>query len=377
MRRHACARAAPLSAQYQRRVCIAPSPHLASRPSSHPRSAFLQFRRPYWRPPHLSASGHPSSTPSQHIPMSEEQNKDRSLADLVRDLSLSPSTAAARIEELCIARVQEASAKAANDADANHDAGTPGLESFLYDLWSAVIHMAEEDEAHHARLLDLLAELKKTKKQDWRVYSTPASLSELSTFGWIVRDFFESPQVDMGGEPVRSTPEDAELFAEDHTGADATPRARAFTDARQRYLRLQRFLARTWAAGLWPCADFALWMLRDALEYGPKEVTAWQRRFPRALIIEVAAQWAVFAGREMYACREVMGPNGNPEWPRNAGAPGRGGPRWKGVDGYDPERWRLWKETFAKIAEEGERENVRKAAREAAEAMAKVEEDSA
>ncbi|KAL1725702.1 hypothetical protein EV714DRAFT_287720 [Schizophyllum commune] len=289
--------------------------------------------------------------------MSDKRLKDASPAELVRDLSLSTSGAAARIEELCVYRVKEAKAKQNADAtgdasdrntdasDRNTDASdsntdTPGLESFLYELWSEVVKMAQEDDMYHARLLEILAELKKTENADlkktesnWRVWGAPASLSELSTFGAVARDAFEG-----------------------------------------RFLRLHLFLAHVWAAGLWPCADLALWTMRDALEYAPDHSS--YKRVPRALKVEAAAQWAVHAGRAMYECKEIMGPKGNADWPANAGAPGRGGDKWKGVDGYDAARWRLWREEFGRIAgEEGEQEDVRRAAKEAAEAMRKVEED--
>lgn len=151
--------------------------------------------------------------------MSDKRLKDASPAELVRDLALSTSGAAARIEELCVFRVEEAKAKVRNsntpgsldsdtsvqqstDAPASegdaHDSDTPGLESFLYELWSEVVKMAQEDDMYHARLLEILAELKKTEnaelkksESNWRVWGAPAGLSELSTFGAVARDAFE------------------------------------------------------------------------------------------------------------------------------------------------------------------------------------------
>ena len=187
-------------------------------------------------------------------------------------------------------------------------------------------------------------------------------------------DPLPAPKVEINGKVIRTTPEDASLFASDATDA-ADERTLAFTAARQRFLRLHLFLAHVWAAGLWPCADLALWTMRDTLEYEPNHPT--YKRVPRALKVEAATQWAVHAGRAMYECKEIMGPKGNADWPANAGAPGRGGDKWEGVDGYDAARWILWREEFGRIAgEEGERENVRRAAKEAVEAMRKVEEES-
>ncbi|KAI4293826.1 hypothetical protein K525DRAFT_363968 [Schizophyllum commune Loenen D] len=392
MRRHACAHRARLSAQYRRTVSL-PCSFLL-----RPPSVILQ------KPPLLGrcfalSSSHPSSStstghilrsyihilPPPPIPtptMSDKRLKDASPAELVRDLALSTSGAAARIEELCVYRVEEAKAKNTNAPASEGDANdTPGFEPFLYELWSEVVKMAQEDDMYHARLLEILAELKKTEnaelkktESNWRVWGAPAGLSELSTFGAVARDAFEAPKVEINGKVIRTTPEDASLFASDATD-NTDARTLAFTAARRRFLRLHLFLAHVWAAGLWPCADLALWTMRDALEYAPDHSS--YKRVPRALKVEAAAQWAVHAGRAMYECKEIMGPKGNADWPANAGAPGRGGDKWDGVDGYDAARWRLWREEFGRIAgEEGEGENVRRAAEEAAEAMRRVEEES-
>ncbi|TRM67184.1 hypothetical protein BD626DRAFT_535134 [Schizophyllum amplum] len=319
--------------------------------------------------------------------LSDKRLKDTSPQELVRDLSLSVIGTAARLRELCVLRVKEASkgitgaeskgttGEATEDTagDSDTPTDTPGLENFLTSLWSEVLAMAQEDEAYHARLLELLAELKAQSNEStpWRVWGSPAALNELSLFGTQARDLLNAPKVILDGKPARITPADAPLLACDHAAASA-PRTRAFTAARWRWLLLHRFLACTWAAGLWPCADFALWTMRDALEYPAGHAT--YNKTPRALCVEAAAEWAVYAGAAMHGCREVMGPNGNAGWPGNAGSPGRGGERWKGVDGYDAGRWRLWKETFGAIAmEEGERDGARKAAREAVAAMEMIE----
>ncbi|KAI5823884.1 hypothetical protein K523DRAFT_286030 [Schizophyllum commune Tattone D] len=392
MRRHACAHRARLSAQYRRWAGLTSSSIRFRPPSIVLRKPSILKQRF-----NLSASqpSFSTSTPTLHpyskstLPtrnMSDKRLKDASPAELVRDLALSTSEAAARIEELCVYRVEEAKAKVRNtstpgslDSDTNTD--TPGLESFLYEIWSEVVKMAQEDDMYHARLLEILAELKKTEnaelkksESNWRVWGAPAGLSELSTFGAVARDAFEAPKVVLDGKVIRTTPEDAPLFASDASDA-ADARMLAFTAARRRFIRLHRFLSCVWAAGLWPCHDLALWTMRDALEYEPDHSS--YKRVPRALKVEAAAQWAVHAGRTMYECKEIMGPKGNAKWPANAGAPGRGGDKWEGVDGYDAARWRLWREEFGRVAEEeGERENVRRAAKEAAEAMRRVEEES-
>ncbi|TRM67194.1 hypothetical protein BD626DRAFT_485050 [Schizophyllum amplum] len=309
-------------------------------------------------PPRSPPTLHSSHTLRSPLNMSvsDKRLKDTSPQELVRDLSLSAIGTAARLRELCVLRVEEASKGTTGEAtegSSDTPTDTPGLEDFLTSLWTEVLAIAQEDEAYHARLLELLAELKAQSNEStpWRVWGSPAALHELSLFGAQARDLLNAPKVILDGKPARITAADAPLLASDHAAASA-PRTRAFTAARRRWLLLHRFLARTWAAGLWPCADFALWTMRDGLEYPAGHAT--YSKTPRALCVEAAAEWAVYAGAAMHGCREVMGPNGNAGWPGNAGSPGRGGERWKGVDGYDAGRWRLWKETCGAIAmEEG------------------------
>ncbi|TRM67189.1 hypothetical protein BD626DRAFT_485004, partial [Schizophyllum amplum] len=312
---------------------------------------------------YLASDTPPRSLPTLHsshtlrsplnMSFSDTRLKDTSPQELVRDLSLSAIGTAARLRELCVLRVEEASKGTteevskeareevskgttgeATEGSSDTPTNTPGLEDFLTSLWTEVLAMAQEDEAYHARLLELLAELKAQSNEStpWRVWGSPAALNELSLFGAQVRDLLNAPKVILDGKPARITAADAPLLASDHADASA-PRTRAFTAARRRWLLLHRFLARTWAAGLWPCADFALWTMRDALEYPAGHAT--YSKTPRALCVEAAAEWAVYAGAAMHGCRE-------------------GGERWKGVDGYDAGRWRLWKETCGAIAmEEG------------------------
>ncbi|KAL4925023.1 DUF3632 domain-containing protein [Aspergillus undulatus] len=56
------------------------------------------------------------------------------------------------------------------------------------------------------------------------------------------------------------------------------------------------------------------------------------------------------------------------------GAPGRGGPLWKGKPGFCKERWRLWRERFGETAgKEDESEHVRRVAAEAELMMKEIE----
>lgn len=135
---------------------------------------------------------------------------------------------------------------------------------------------------------------------------------------------------------------------------------------RKEWLALQGFMARLWSeAGLGSSAPSSVWAARDALEDWPTEPPAIisepltgeaprgeETAAYRALLVEGAALWLHFAAPQMYACTEIWGPNGNPEWKRNQGAPGQGGARWDGVDGMDKEkkRWGLWKNVLKDIS---------------------------
>ena len=83
---------------------------------------------------------------------------------------------------------------------------------------------------------------------------------------------------------------------------------------------------------------------------------------PQEVEIEVAAIWVKVAGAKMYACTEILGPKGNPNWEANQGAPGKSGGTWDGVDGYHPDRWAHWKQIFSEVAQGNWRANVAEAA---------------
>lgn len=71
---------------------------------------------------------------------------------------------------------------------------------------------------------------------------------------------------------------------------------------------------------------------------------------PLALSVVIASIWIVHAGDVLYKCREIFGAKGDPAWDTSIqGTPGAGGPRWDGVDGFDPARWQLWKTVFTEI----------------------------
>lgn len=134
---------------------------------------------------------------------------------------------------------------------------------------------------------------------------------------------------------------------------------------RREWLALQAFIARLVSdVGDNSYLRHGIWAARDGLEDWPLEppvitsepatedpLDREDTAAYRALMVEGAAIWLCLAAPQLYSCAEIWGPNGNPDWKANQGAPGRGGARWKGVDGMDPEkqRWKLWKEVLLEV----------------------------
>ncbi|RHZ61818.1 DUF3632 domain-containing protein [Aspergillus thermomutatus] len=110
---------------------------------------------------------------------------------------------------------------------------------------------------------------------------------------------------------------------------------------------------------------YALVTLHEALE------TPWvymQEGDPLEAWIPAAAAWIEVLGVEIYEWDEEF------ESGPLVGAPGRGGPLWKGKHGFCKERWKLWRERFGEAAKkEDESEEVRRVAEEAELMMKEIE----
>lgn len=140
-------------------------------------------------------------------------------------------------------------------------------------------------------------------------------------------------------------------------GTNAVPdpsdtKAVAYAQARKRWINMNRFFMRAWADDVLDFSLYGIWALRDGLESldlnAPDSVDP-TTIGPRALRIETAAACVEEAPEALYKCREIMGPNGRDDWTQS-NAPGSGGTRWTGVDGFHPDRWALWKTVFGEIA---------------------------
>lgn len=189
--------------------------------------------------------------------------------------------------------------------------------------------------------------------------------------------FFIGPQPFIKGILGRldtTTPEAHALLSGD-APADDEPGTHALADARTHWLNTNAFLARVWALDVYDEAFFGIACMRMDLEpltlSSTREPTGARTggNEPQELQIEVAASWLRIAGAKMYACREIMGPKGNPGWERNRGCPGGSGGTWDGVDGYHPDRWKHWKAILQEVVKGSWRSNVREAAQVSARTM--------
>lgn len=112
----------------------------------------------------------------------------------VKDEAFSPGQAAARVAEACA----DLLLKTADGSEEAHEGDTPGLEGFLWDFWTELLRLAEEDMGLHERLASVLAALKvrgDTGCEGWRVWgSGEASWGRLTLFGPVERESMDGEQ---------------------------------------------------------------------------------------------------------------------------------------------------------------------------------------
>lgn len=109
------------------------------------------------------------------------------------------------------------------------------------------------------------------------------------------------------------------------------------------YVNLNKFTARLMATEepVFNYSWFALITLRTALETPPNELPETD---PRDAYVQAAAVWIETIGIDIYEWDEEFAHG------RLVGAPGRGGPLWKGKHGFCEQRWQLWRERFGELA---------------------------
>ncbi|EIW60789.1 uncharacterized protein TRAVEDRAFT_165863 [Trametes versicolor FP-101664 SS1] len=292
----------------------------------------------------------------------------------LQDSTLSPEQIADRIVSLCRRAVRES--PETPQGDDNTD--SPGLETFLWQVWGALITLAEEDSSYHDRLASILCEIKSRGREDWALWDTPFDWANLPVFGFCARENMNGPQPD--GQNGRTVARDPEYLAA-LSGAPPVDSAASRTGAhaRLKWLNMNAFLARLWVLDVWDCAFYGISTMRMSLEPHSLPSDSSQSHVGQPSVeldLEVAALWVRVAGKRMFECREILGPKGNLDWPPNRGCPGGSGGTWDGVDGYHPERWQHWKAIFRDISQGQWRRNVIDAAKAAVEVMEQIEQEA-
>jgi hypothetical protein len=135
------------------------------------------------------------------------------------------------------------------------------------------------------------------------------------------------------------------------------------------WTNLNTFFAHVTHKDLVDLSIFAIWAMREALEYehqDDEEGTAVQKY---NVLVPAAAAWVFGMGKKLARKRKDLTPTD-----RKQGNPGRGGDLWKGKAEFSEERWNFWKERFAAIADiKGISSKTSDIAKDAVEAMERAE----
>ncbi|KAF8601173.1 hypothetical protein BDV93DRAFT_510265 [Ceratobasidium sp. AG-I] len=255
------------------------------------------------------------------------------------------------------------------------DGSTPGVHDFFGQLWTTIIETAlskpHEDQTLDGRMALIMSYISKLKEiplpdgQEWFMRGQRTECRDLPVLGMCVRDLYNAPSETLDLNPaLLETFEIQEAIAGanlEGTQSLSGPAVDISTD-RDRWLLLQEFISRLWRdAQCNTYALYAIWAIRDGLEDWPVPPPSFDvtpsayEDWPayRAFLVEAASIWIRNTAPLMYANNQVWGKNGNPNWPDNAGTPGRGGKRWEGIDGYDLEhkRWDIWKQVLKEVVQ--------------------------
>ncbi|KAG8690570.1 hypothetical protein FRC11_010697 [Ceratobasidium sp. 423] len=301
----------------------------------------------------------------------------------------------------------------ADDIDTHRDTGTkrdtPGVETFFWHLWARMLNDLGRCESEHdqetnedvKRAIAFLKAMQELPEGEyvWTLWGEDVDVRSLPLLGPGVRDANNGPFYYTGPSDAEiARPEVQNTLAGAGTGGHTDESVTVSLKRRKEWLGLQALISKLLSeVGLEECAVHGIWAARDGLEDWPSEPPAIIIEQPsgkppsgedtagyRALMVEGATTWLRLAAPQLYACTKIWGPNGNPEWKSNAGAPGRGGARWKGVDGMDPDkkRWALWKDILREViawydkeasAGRGEDWKVKESALKALDAMTAAE----
>ncbi|CAG8199396.1 unnamed protein product [Penicillium nalgiovense] len=214
-------------------------------------------------------------------------------------------------------------------------------EGGITSLWSLIFKCAYKYPEHHDKLVNVLVQLSKlpnakTSNGEPILLYDMQVWKDLPMFGWQFRDEWNAS--------VPAGPPDA--------------RQKAIS----RIINRDKFTARLMATKepVFAYSWFALITLRDALETPVDQSSAGNLE----ALIPAAAAWISILGADIYQWNEGFD-----------GALGKGGPLWKGQQGFCKERWQFWKERFGELAtiEAETGDEVRTTARDTGRMMEEIE----
>ncbi|EPQ57540.1 hypothetical protein GLOTRDRAFT_74409 [Gloeophyllum trabeum ATCC 11539] len=214
------------------------------------------------------------------------------------------------------------------------------VEGLLWDLWYATIEAAQRTPHASPRqqaLVDVVAGLK--------ARAEPPEPADAARGGWVFaeRGLWGAPK--LLGAAMRET---WNARPDERGGAGMGGEGMGAGE----WANVNAFAARLSAGGVCDFVLYAIWSVRDALE---------EERAEGALV-PGAGVWFLYAGRAIWESAEEYG------------RAGRGGVVWTGKSGFCKERWGLWKKRFGEVVRDGGvGEEARAMARQAVEAMERVE----
>jgi hypothetical protein len=204
------------------------------------------------------------------------------------------------------------------------------VEAFIWDTWNNFFQTAQQIPYDHlahdklARVLRELALLPEGGKTRWQT---------LPQFSWVAREWFNFAP------------------SEKHVKSENT------REVLESWVNLNAFLAKLGGSGIYPTADFAIWMLRQALEDEDKT------EVPKLADCHVlaAAQYVEYEGHILL---QQLSLGWKPL--EKEAQMFRGGPLFDGEPGLTNERWIFWISRFEELANKTSTEAAKSAALRAA-----------
>ncbi|KAH7882960.1 hypothetical protein F5I97DRAFT_1978005 [Phlebopus sp. FC_14] len=239
-----------------------------------------------------------------------------------------------------------------NRTDGENGEGKESEDSFLWELWSLVLRVAQQVPHRHP------------------------SQDRLAQWVKALVDFPIETRANIGGVEQRF-PQDLPLFHQSilefgHTFS--TAELHVNQQKRKRWQNFSAFIARLTRDRTQPEPLLFTWTLRDALENEPDPRSkAYQIQGPTLdAQIPATVEWILVAGPVLYQACSSADPNERVEYDA-----AKGGRNFRGPKGLSMERWHFWKERFLQIQVHGQvAEGTRLLAKQAVEVMEKIEHET-